>query len=89
MADIGSGSNWLVSPTAEVEDMWKQKQIQEKRSAVAAANRALAECQQKIQDLEKGVMVDIKAKVIMLNKEIGFLELERQQKGPVNGEVVK
>ena len=88
MADIGSGSNWLVSPTAEVEDMWKQRQIQEKRSAVAAANRTLSECQQKIEDLQKGVMVDIQAKIIMLNKEIGFLELERQQQGPVNGEVV-
>ena len=83
MADVGSGSNWLVSATAEVEDMWKRKQIQEKRYAKAAANRALAECEQKVEDLQKCVMVDIKAKIIMLNKEIGHLELKRK-----NGEIV-
>ena len=79
MADVGSGSNWLVSPTHEVEDMWKQQQIQEKRSAIAATNRALLECQQKIEDLEKGVMVNLKARLIMLKQEVGYLELERKQ----------
>ena len=79
MADIGTGSNWLVSPTHEVEDMWKQQQIQEKKSAIAATNRAVLECQQKIEDLEKGVMLTLKARLIMLQKEVGFLELERKQ----------
>lgn len=87
MADIGSGANWLVSPTAEVEDMWKRKQIQEKKSQVAAALRALSECKQKIEDLQNGVMLDINARIIMLKKEIGFLELERKQKS-TNGEVI-
>lgn len=81
MADIGSGSNWLVSPNREVEDMWMQKQIQEKKSQIAATKRSLDEKRQMIEDIEKGLMVDLQARIIMLEKELGFLEHKRKQVG--------
>ena len=81
MADIGINQNWLVSPTKEVEDMWMQQQVQEKKSQIAATKRSIMECEQKIEDLEKGVMLNLKAKLIMLEKEVGFLEHKRAQMG--------
>ena len=76
MADIGSGTNWLVSPTKEVEDMWKKVQIQEKRSAVAAAERSISEAKQKISDIENGVIVGLEARKKMLKMEITKLETD-------------
>lgn len=77
MADLNS-RNWLVSPNKDVEDMWRDVQIQEKRSAVAAAKRSLDEYRQKIEDIEKGMMVDLNARIIMLNREIQMLEAAKK-----------
>lgn len=77
MADVGSGTNWLVSPTAEVEGMWKKVQIQEKKSAVSACDRSIAESRQKIADIESGVIVGLEARKKMLLMEIRKLETEK------------
>jgi hypothetical protein len=76
MADIGQQQNWLVSPNKEVEDMWMKVRIQEKKSQLAGYRRSIKECEQKIEDLKEGVMVDLTAKAIMIEKEISFLELK-------------
>jgi hypothetical protein len=77
MADIGSGANWLVSPTAEVEQMWKKVQIQEKKSAVSACDRSIAESRQKIADIENGIIVGLEARKKMLQMEIRKLESDK------------
>jgi hypothetical protein len=74
MADIGVNQNWLVSPTAEVEEMWKNVQIQEKKSAVAACRRNIMELEQKIEDIQKGAILGLKAREKMLTMEIQKLE---------------
>ena len=67
MADVGTQQNWLVSPDSIVERMWLEVQIQEKKSRIARYK-------QDIEDLVKGRMVDLQAKIIMLEKEIKALE---------------
>ena len=73
MADL-TNQNWLVSPNKEVEEMWLRVRIQEKKSQLAGYLRNIKECEQKIEDLQNGVMVDLKAKSIMIEKEIEFLQ---------------
>ena len=73
MADIGQ-KDWLVSPNKIVEDMWLKVRIQEKKSQLAGYKRNLQECEQKIEDLKEGMMVDLQARVIMIEKEIAFME---------------
>jgi DNA repair exonuclease SbcCD ATPase subunit len=85
MADIGS-SNWLVSPNKDVESMWLDVQIQEKRSRMAGSKRAILEAEQKIEDIQKGVILDLKAKVIMLEREIKFLQQKKQSQDIVDAE---
>jgi len=67
MADVGTQQQWLVSPDSVVERMWLEVQIQEKKSRIARYK-------QDIEDLVKGRMVDLQAKIIMLEKEIKALE---------------
>lgn len=76
MADIGMQRQWLVSPTAEIEQMWKHVQIQEKRSTI---NRY----RQDIEDLTKGRMLDLQAKILMLELEIRTIEMKLKDNQPV------
>ncbi len=69
MADIGISKQWLVSPTKEIDEMWVKVQIQEKVSMI---NRY----KQDIEDLAKGRMLDLQARVKMLELEILKLENE-------------
>jgi hypothetical protein len=69
MGDIGLKQQWLVSPTKEVEDMWLAVRLQEKRSMI---NRY----RQDIEDLTKGRMVELTAKIRMLELEIRTLETQ-------------
>ena len=71
MADIGMQRQWLASPTAEIENMWRQVQIQEKKSMI---NRYT----QDIEDLTKGRMLDLQAKIKMLELEIRTIETKLQ-----------
>jgi len=74
MADIGITKDYLVKKTSEVENMWMKVRIQEKRSQLAGFQRMIKECEQKIEDLREGVIVDYTAKAIMAEKEIAFME---------------
>ena len=70
MADLGRGSNWLVSPNIEVELKWAEVAIQEKKSRIIRHR-------QDIEDLQKGAIVDLEAKIMMLEKEV--IKLEEQK----------
>lgn len=68
MADIGgSSSQFLVSPNHEIEMKWVEVQIQERKSRIARHK-------QDIEDLQKGKIVDLEAKIMMLVKELKHLE---------------
>jgi len=74
MADIGQTKDYLVERTKEVENMWMKVRIQEKKSQLAGYLRHITECEQKIEDLKEGMIVDFQAKAIMAEKEIAFME---------------
>lgn len=67
MSDIPIEKNWLVSPTKEIDEMWIKVQIQQKISAI---NRF----KQDIEDLQKGRILDLTARIKMLELEIIKLE---------------
>ena len=67
MADIGVPQNFLVSTDHKVEQMWIDAQIQEKKSRIVRTR-------QDIEDMIKGMKVKLEAHIIMLEKEIVFLE---------------
>jgi hypothetical protein len=79
MADIGVQQRWLVSPNRDVEEMWKSVQIQEKKSRIARYR-------QDIDDLEKGKIVDLRAKILMLEREVKFLENKKAEEQIVDAE---
>jgi hypothetical protein len=66
MADIGTPKNFLVSPTKEIEDMWIDVQIQEKRSRIARHH-------QDIEDIKKGKLTELAAIIKMLEMEVKML----------------
>lgn len=76
MADVGMQRQWLVSPTKEIDEMWIAVQIQEKRSQI---NRY----KQDIEDLVKGRMLDLQARIKMLELEITKLENKLKETQPV------
>jgi len=82
MADIGIAKNWMVSPTKEIDEMWVQVQIQEKKSMI---NRYT----QDIEDLEKGRMLDLKARIKMLELEIGKLQSDLLRSQSVSADELK
>lgn len=67
MADIGIPKNWLVSPTKEIDEMWIKVQIQEKKSQ-------MARYKQDIEDLQKGRILDLQARIKMCELECAKLE---------------
>lgn len=75
MADIGVPQNWLVSKDIEVERKWIDVQIQERKSRIVKTK-------QDIEDLEKGMKVKLEAMVMMLEKEIAFLEDKKRKITP-------
>jgi len=87
MADIKVQQNWLVSPNKDIEKMWYDVQIQEKKSAIAAGKRSLDELKQKIEDIQKGQVVGVKARVLMLEREVSFLEQKKQNEKIIDAEI--
>ena len=77
MADLQRGSNWLVSPNIEVELKWAEVAIQEKKSRIVRHR-------QDIEDLKKGAIVDLEAKIMMLEKEVTKLEEQKANLTPIN-----
>lgn len=66
MADVGVPKNFLVSPTKEIEDMWVDVQIQEKKSRIARHH-------QDIEDIKKGKLTELAAIIKMLEMEVNML----------------
>ena len=63
MADIGERQHWLVSPTKEIEDKWVEVQIQERISRIARYK-------QDIEDFKKGRILELEAKIMLLELEL-------------------
>jgi hypothetical protein len=78
MGDLGVGHQWLVSPTKEIEDKWREVQIQERVSRIVRYK-------QDIEDLKKGKILELEAKIMMLEMEIQRL---RSEKGAVLVDVI-
>jgi len=63
MSDIGERQQWLVSPTKEIEDKWVEVQIQERISRIARYK-------QDIEDFKKGRILELEAKIMLLELEL-------------------
>ena len=87
MADIGANSNWLVSPNKDVELKWKKVRVQEKKSQLAGYKRNMAQLVQQIEDIQEGQMLDLEGRIIMVEREIEFLnsEIINTEGGESNG----
>lgn len=70
MSDLGANRQWLVSPTKEIEDKWREVQIQERVSRIARYK-------QDIEDLKKGKILELEAKIMMLEMEVERLKSEK------------
>ena len=69
MSDLGT-EHWLVSPSAEIERKWIEVQIQERKSRI---NRH----RQDMEDLKLGKLVDLEARILILDLELKELEAKR------------
>lgn len=67
MSDLGIKGTWLVSPTKEIEDKWIEVQVQERISRI---NRY----RQDIEDFKKGRILELEAKILMLELELREIE---------------
>ena len=69
MADLGvpRQEQWLVSPNQEIKDLWKNVRIQEIKSRIVRHK-------QDIEDLERGKIMDLTARIKMLELELRHLE---------------
>jgi len=70
MADLQVEGNWLVDPSAEIKRKWAEVQIQERRSRIARHK-------QDIDDLKRGKLVDLEARILILELELKDLEMKR------------
>ena len=70
MADLPIEGNWLVSPNREIEVKWIEVQIQERKSRISRHK-------QDMEDLIKGKLVDLEARILMLDKELKELETKK------------
>jgi hypothetical protein len=66
MADMKVQTNYLVTPSKDIEMMWIDVKIQEKKSTIAGLK-------QLIEDFEKGKIIDLKARIMMHEKELEML----------------
>jgi hypothetical protein len=76
MADLGVQQNWLVSPTHDIEIKWLDVQIQERKSRIARHK-------QDIEDLVKGRITELEAKIMMLDLELKELEAKKKSTNPI------
>jgi len=80
MADLGVKGTWLVSPTKEIEDKWIEVQIQERISRISRYK-------QDIEDLKKGKILELEAKIMMLDLELKEIESRRVDAGSLTIDV--
>jgi len=74
MADVGVNTQWLASPDSQVEEMWIDVQIQERKSRIV-------KMKQDIEDLIKVQKIKFDAQIMMLEKEIGYLQQKKKAVG--------
>ena len=74
MGDLGGQQNWLVSPNKDVELKWKRVRVQEKKSQLAGYKRNMSQLVQQVEDIQKGQMLDLEGRIIMVEREIEFLD---------------
>ncbi len=67
MADIKPPQQFLVTETNEVKKKWLQCTLQEKKSQISRLT-------QDIEDLKQGHLVKLEAHLLMLEKELAFLQ---------------
>ena len=72
MSDLPVEGNWLVAPDTDIKRKWIEVQIQERKSRIARHK-------QDIEDLKKGKIVDLEARILMLDKELIDLEAEHKK----------
>jgi hypothetical protein len=72
LADLQTEGNWLVSPDTDIKRKWIEVQIQERKSRIARHH-------QDIEDLLKGKVLDLEARIMMLERELSDLEREKQK----------
>jgi hypothetical protein len=72
MADIGTKQTWLVTEDWDVERKWIEVQIQERKSRIARYKLDM-------EDLKKGKIVELEGRIMMLEKELAFLENKLSQ----------
>ncbi len=70
MADLGGSQHWMVSPTREIEDKWIEVQIQERISRIARFK-------QDIEDLKKGRILELEAKIMLLELELKAIQARK------------
>ena len=70
MGDIQTEGNWLVDPTDDIKRKWIEVQIQERKSRI---NRH----KQDMEDLIKGKLVDLEARILILDLELKDLEAKK------------
>lgn len=81
MADIPVSKNYLVSPTKEIDEMWIQVNIQQKKSMVARKKLD-------IEDLKKGRILDLEAQIKLHELEIRELEAQLLRSRSIESEPV-
>lgn len=70
MADIQVEGNWLVDPSNAIKIKWIEVQIQERKSRIIRHR-------QDMEDLIKGKMVDLEARILVLDQELKQLEADK------------
>jgi hypothetical protein len=70
MSDLATEGNWLVDPTDDIKRKWIEVQIQERKSRI---NRH----KQDMEDLINGKMVDLEARILVLEIELKDLEAKK------------
>ena len=76
MADLQTEGNWLVSPDTDIKRKWIEVQIQERKSRIARHH-------QDIEDLLKDKVLDLEARIMMLERELSELEQEKRKLTPI------
>ena len=79
MADLGERQTWLVSPTKEIEDKWIEVQIQERISRIARYK-------QDIEDFKKGRILELEAKIMLLELELKAIQARKISAGELVNE---
>jgi len=79
MADLGERQTWLVSPTKEIEDKWIEVQIQERISRIARYK-------QHIEDFKKGRILELEAKIMLLELELKAIQARKISAGELVNE---